>query len=69
MPNNDSLWTLLSFPLFNTCKYMGTRTSTPYLLKQESWNLIRDVFPASCFLFTNNTMWEVEKAAALFKAD
>lgn len=66
MPNNDGYQTLFLL-LFNTCKCMDTPTCMQYLPEQDSWNLIRDVFSASCFLFTNNMMWEVEEAAALFK--
>lgn len=68
MPNSDGFWTLLLL-LFNAGKYLGTWTCMQYLQRQESWDLIRDVFSASCFLFTNNMNWEVEEAAGLFKAD
>ena len=68
MPNSDGFWTP-SLLLFNTGQYMGTRTCIQYLQRQENWDLIRDVFSASGFLFTNNMKWEVEEAAGLFRAD
>ena len=66
MPNSDGFWTL---QLFNTRKYMGIWTCMQYLQRHENCDMIRDVFSASCFLFTNNMKWEVEEAAGLFKAD